>query len=193
MGTGDGIALEINAGKYSKSYVVSHTDPYTTIDGVARTSSFTYRDVTQFVAASSAFSTKQITGALQWSYPITEYQYLQAGVSANKNTLVVSQNYSAQQTVGWVKSNGNTFQRDLTDTNGDGVVNSLDNPYTVYRTNFYTYPLTARWNYDARHRALFADRGLHLSVSGRYAIPPSDVRYYATDFQYLQYVPIWRT
>ncbi len=113
MGTGDRIALEINAGKYSKSYVFSHTDPYTTIDGVARTSSITYRDITQFVAASSAFSTKQITGAVQWSYPITEYQYLQAGVSANKNTLVVSQGYSAQQAVDWVKSNGNTFQRDL--------------------------------------------------------------------------------
>src|ERR1700730_814262 len=105
MGTGDRVALEINAGKYSKSYVFTHTDPYTPIDGVARTSSLTYRDVTQFVAASSAFSTKQITGAMQWSYPITEYQYLQAGVSANKNTLVVSQGYSAQQAVDWVKSN----------------------------------------------------------------------------------------
>ena len=192
MGTGDRIALEINAGKYSKSYVFAHTDPYTTIDGVARTTSLTYRDVTQFVSASSAFSTKQITGAMQWSYPITEYQYLQAGVSANKNTLVVSQGYSAQQAVDWVKSNGNTFQRDLTDTNGDGVINSLDSPYTVYGSEFYTYELTAGWNYDGRNRALFADRGMHLSISGRYAIPPSDVRYYATNFQYLQYVPIWK-
>ncbi len=192
MGTGDRIALEINAGKYSKSYVFSHTNPYTTIDGVARTASLTYRDITQFVAASSAFSTKQITGAMQWSYPITEYQYLQAGVSANKNTLVVSQGYSALQAVDWVKQNGNTFQRQLADTNGDGVVNSLDSPYTVYGTDFYNYELTVGWNYDARNRALFADRGLHLSLSARYAIPPSDVRYYATNFQYLQYVPIWR-
>jgi outer membrane protein insertion porin family len=192
MGTGDRIALEINAGKYSKSYVFSHTDPYTTIDGVARTSSLTYRDVTQFVAASSAFSTKQITGAVQWSYPITEYQYLQAGVSANKNSLVVSQGYSAQQAVDWVKDNGNTFQRDLTDTNGDGVVNSLDSPYTIFGTQFYTYELTAGWNFDSRNRALFADRGLHMSLSARYAIPPSDIKYYATNLQFLQYVPIWR-
>jgi outer membrane protein insertion porin family len=192
MGTGDRIAVEINAGKYSKSYVFSHTDPYTTIDGVARTTSLTFRDITQFVAASSAFSTKQITGAMQWSYPITEYQYVQAGVSANKNTLVVSQGYSAQQAVDWVKANGNTFQRQLEDTNGDGVVNSLDSPYTVYGTQFYTYELTGGWNYDARNRALFADRGLHLSLSGRYSIPPSDVRYYATNFQYLQYVPVWK-
>src|SRR6202030_788055 len=192
MGTGDRIALEINAGKYSKSYTFAHTDPYTTIDGASRTTSVTLRDITQFVAAASAFSTKQITGAVQWSYPISEYQFLSLGTSVNKNSLVVSQGYSSQQSVDWVKQNGNTFQRDLTDTNGDGVVNSLDNPYTVYGTNFYTYELTAGWNYDARNRALFADRGLHLSVAGRYAIPPSDVRYYATNFQYLQYVPVWR-
>ncbi len=191
MGTGDRIALEINAGKYSKSYTFSHTDPYTTIDGVARTSSISFRDITQFVAASSAFSTKQITGAVQWSYPITEYQYLQAGVSANKNTLVVSQGYSAQQAVDWVKSNGSTYQRDLTDTNGDGVVNSLDSPYTVYGTDFYTYELTAGWNYDSRNRALFADRGMHLAISGRFAVPLSTVRYFTSNFQYLQYVPIW--
>ena len=84
-------------------------------------------------------------------------QYLQAGVSANKNTLVVSQGYSAQQAVDWVKNNGNTFDRVLEDTNGDGVVNSLDNPYTVFGTQFYTYEATAGWNYDARNRALFAD------------------------------------
>ncbi len=192
MGTGDRIALEINAGAFSKSYVFSHTNPYTTIDGVARTSSLSYRDITQFVAASSAFSTKQITGAVQWSYPITEYQYLQAGISANKNSLVVSQGYSSQQSVDWVKQNGNTFQRDLVDTNGDGVVNSLDSPYTVFGSEFYTYEVTAGWNLDARNRALFADRGLHLSIAGRYTIPPSSVKYYATNFQYLQYVPIWR-
>jgi outer membrane protein insertion porin family len=191
MGTGDRIALEINAGKYSKSYVISHTDPYTTVDGVARTTSFTYRDVTQFVAASSAFSTKQLTGAMQWSYPITEYQYLQAGVSANKNTLVVSQGYSAQQAVDWVKDNGNTFQRELIDTNGDGVINSLDSPYTVFGSEFYTYELTAGWSWDTRNRALFADRGMHLALSGRYALPLSDVRYYATNFQFLKYVPLW--
>ena len=191
MGTGDRVAVEINAGKYSKSYVFSQTNPYTTIDGVARTASFSYRDITQFVAASSKFSTKQLSLANQWSYPITEYQYLQAGVSANKNELVVSQGYSAQQAVDWVKSNGSTFERQIEDSNGDGVINSLDSPYTVYGTDFYTFELTAGWNLDTRNRALFADRGFHLAVSGRYAVPLSTVRYYASNFQYLQYIPVW--
>ena len=192
MGTGDRVALEVNAGVYSKSYVFSVTNPYTTIDGVARTESLSFRDITQFVAASSQFSTKQITGAVQWSYPITEFQYVSAGVSANKNTLVVSQGYSSQQAVDWVKANGATFQNDLTDTNGDGVVNSLDSPYTVYGTSFNTYELTGGWNIDSRNRALFADRGMRLSLSGRLAMPLSDIRYYTTSLQYMQYIPVWR-
>jgi outer membrane protein insertion porin family len=191
MGTGDRIALEINAGKYSKTYTLAHTDPYTTVDGISRTTSFTLRDVTQFVAASSAFSTKQITGAVQWSYPISEYQFLSLGTSANKNSLVVSQGYSSQQSVDWVKQNGSTFQRDLTDTNGDGVVNSLDSPYTVYGSNFYTYELTGGWSYEGRNRALFPDRGVKVSISARYALPLSEVRYYQTNFDSIAYIPLW--
>ena len=192
MGTGDRIALEINAGKYSKSYTFAHTDPYTTIDGISRTTSLTLRDVTQFVAASSAFSTKQITGAVQWSYPISEYQFLSIGTSANKNSLVVSQGYSSQQSVNWVKENGNTFQRDLADTNGDGVINSLDSPYTVFGTNFYTYELTGGWSYEGRNRALFPDRGMKITLSARYALPLSDVRYYQSNFDFITYIPLWR-
>jgi outer membrane protein insertion porin family len=191
MGSGDRVALEINAGKFSKSYVISHTDPYTTIDGVARTTSLSYRDTTQFNAASSSFGTTQITLAEQWSYPITEYQFVQVGASVNRNTLVVSQGFSSQQAVDWVRANGHTFTREADDTNGDGLVNSLDSPFTIYGSDFYTYELTGGWNYDSRNRALFADRGLHLSVSGRYALPLSDVQYYATNLQALKYVHLW--
>jgi outer membrane protein insertion porin family len=192
MGSGDRVALEINAGKYSKTYTFAETDPYTTIDGIARTASLTLRDVTQFVAASSAFSTKQITGAVQWAYPISERQTLGLGTSANKNTLVVSSGQSAQQSVDWVKQNGHTFERDLTDTNGDGVINSLDNPFSIFGTNFYTFELTGGWSYEGRNRALFPDRGMKVTLSGRYALPLSDVRYYQTNFDFITYIPLWR-
>ncbi len=192
MGTGERIALEVNAGKYSKTYTFAQTNPYTTIDGVARTTSFTYRDITQFVSSSSIFGTKQLSLAQQYSYPITEYQYLQLGLSANKNSLVTSQGYSAQQAVDWVKSNGNTFSRVLADTNGDGVINSLDNPYTVYGSDFYTLELTAGWSMDSRNRALFADRGMRNALSARVALPLSNVRYYSLNYAFTKYVPLWR-
>ena len=46
MGTGNRVAAEINSGAYRKVFSLSHTDPYTTIDGVPRTISLGYRDVT---------------------------------------------------------------------------------------------------------------------------------------------------
>ena len=191
MGTGDRISLDINAGKYAKTYTFSETNPYTTIDGVSRTASLTYRDVTQFVSSSSVFGTKQLTAALQYAYPISEYQYVELGLSANKNSLVTSQGYSAQQAVNWVRSNGNTFSRVVADTNGDGVVNSLDSPYTVYGSDFYTYELTAGWSMDSRNRFLFATRGMRNAFSARLAIPPSNVRYYALSYQFAKYIPLW--
>jgi outer membrane protein insertion porin family len=192
MGSGERIALEVNAGKYSKTYTVAQTNPYTTVDNVVRTTSFTYRDVTQFVSSSSQFGTKQLTLAQSYGYPITEYQNVQLGVAANKNELVTSQGYSAQQAVDWVRSNGSTFQRQIDDTNGDGYVNSLDTPYTVYGTDFYTYELTGGWSMDSRNRALFADRGMRNALSFRYAVPGSSVRYYTLNYQFVKYVPLWR-
>ncbi len=190
MGSGDRIAVEANAGKYSKSVTLAQTDPYTTIDNVARTTSFTYRAVTQFVSASSVFGTKQMTLAQSFSYPITEYQGVQLGLAANKNQLVTSQGYSAQQAVDWVKSNGHTFTEQIQDTNGDGYVNSLDTPYTVYGTDFFTYELTGGWSMDSRNRAQFADRGMRNALSFRFALPLSDVRYFAANYQFVKYFPI---
>ncbi len=190
LGSGDRIAVEANAGVYSKSITLAQTNPYLTIDQVSRTTSFTYRAVTQFVSASSIFGTKQMTLAQSYSYPISEYQGLSLGVTANKNQLVTSQGYSAQQAVDWVKSNGHTFQEQIEDSNGDGYINSLDNPYTVYGSDFYTFELTGGWSMDSRNRAQFADRGMRNALSFRYAMPLSDVRYYAANYQFIKYIPI---
>ena len=190
MGSGERTAVEAQAGKYQKSYTIAQTNPYTTIDGVSRTTSFTYRDITQFVSSSSIFGTKQMTLAQNYAYPITEYQVIQLGGSLNKNSLVTSQGYSAQQSVDWVKDNGKTFTEQIEDTNGDGYINSLDSPYTVFGTNFYTYELSAGWSMDTRNRALFADRGMRNALSLRYTIPLSDVRYYALNYAFVKYIPI---
>jgi outer membrane protein insertion porin family len=183
MGTGDRVALEVSAGKYNKNYVFSHTDPYTTIDGVSRTTSLSYRSSSQFVSASSQLSSEQISAAIRWAYPITEYQSLQVGVSANEVSLLTTQGYSSQQSVDWVKANGNTYTyRDFEPTA----------QYYFYGTRFNTYEISAGWSIDTRNRALFADRGMHNAISGRIALPPSDVGYYALNYEFLQYVPVWR-
>jgi len=183
MGTGDRVALEVNAGKYYKAYVFSHTDPYTSIDGVSRTTSLSYRDSSQFVSASSRLSSEQMSAAMSWAYPISEYQSLQVGASANEITLLTTLGYSSLQSVDWVRTNGNTYSyRDFESAA----------QYYFYGTKFNTYEVSAGWSIDTRNRALFADRGMHTALSGRIALPASDVTYYALNYQFLQYVPLWR-
>ena len=183
MGTGERVAAQANVGRYNKAFVLSHTDPYTSIDGVARTLSLTYREGTRFVTASSHLSTEQVSLGSSWAYPITEYQTVQAGVSVNQANLLTTLGYSSLQSVDWVKSNGNTyFSRDFEPTV----------QYYYYGTKFDTYEGTAGWAFDTRNRALFADRGLRSSLSGRITLPGSDVNYYTLNSDFLQYVPLWR-
>ncbi len=111
MGTGNRIAMEINSGRYAKAFSFSHTDRYTTIDEVQRTISAGYRDVTQFTSATSDFDTETITLGINYDWPITEYQYLGVGLSAQRAELVTSEGGSAEQATDWVRSNGNARTR----------------------------------------------------------------------------------
>jgi outer membrane protein insertion porin family len=180
MGTGQRIAAELNAGQYSKVYSLSHTDPYRTIDGVARTISLTYRDITQFVSASSDFSTETMTAALDYGYPITEYQALRFGISAQKAELFTSPTGSARQAVEWVQNNGNTFVESVP----DGFGGTID----FYGTNYTTFELIMGWSIDSRNRALFADRGMRHSFSLAYSVPGGDVEYWILNYNYLQFL-----
>ena len=182
MGSGERIAAELNAGQYSKVYSLSHTDPYRTIDGVARTISLTYRDITQFVSASSDFSTETMTAALDYSYPITEYQALRFGLAAQKAELLTSPGGSADQAVDWVQNNGETFV--ITQPFGLGTIDYFGTKYT-------TFELIAGWSIDTRNRALFADRGMRHSMSLAYSVPGGDVEYWVLNYNYLQLVPLF--
>ncbi|MGA0800294.1 MAG: outer membrane protein assembly factor BamA, partial [Steroidobacteraceae bacterium] len=110
LGTGQRVSLDLNSGRYSKVYGISHTDPYTNIDGVARTLSFTYRDVTQFVSASSDFSSESLSIGVDYGYPITEFQGLRIGLSAQRSSLITGEG-SALQARQWVRSNGDYRQQ----------------------------------------------------------------------------------
>jgi outer membrane protein insertion porin family len=187
LGRGERLSVDLNSGRYSKVYGISHTDPYTSIDGVARTLSFTYRDVTQFVSASSDFSSESLALGIDYGYPISEYQALRLGVSAQRSSLITGEG-SAEQARSWVRSNGDYRQQIIPEQDyGGGYIV----PGTVLdTTQFDTYELIVGWSYDSRNRALFADRGMRHSLSLGYTLPFSDVEYYSVNYDYLQFLPL---
>ncbi|HEX9706491.1 MAG TPA: outer membrane protein assembly factor BamA [Steroidobacteraceae bacterium] len=193
MGSGERVALELLSGRYSQQYSLSHTDPYTNVDGVSRTIGLQFRDVTQFVSAASDFSTTTVSSTLEYGYPITEFQGLRFGLIAQRSDLIVNPANSAPEAVSWVRNNGNPYTRVI---EREINVPGEDDPSIVttilFGTKFDTLELVAGWYYDSRNRAIFADRGVQHSVSLAATVPGSEVDYYTFRYDYLQLFPLYK-
>ena len=178
LGTGNRVAVELNSGRFQKLYSISHSDPYRTMDGVRRTLSVNFRDITQFTSAASDFSTTSAGATVDYGYPISEYQTLSFGGTYQHSELLSSTN-STQQAQDWVANNGNPFIGDV----GNGAV--------FFGTEFDTFELIAGWTYDSRNRALFASRGTRQQFFLSYAVPGSDVQFYQARYNFTKYFPLW--
>ena len=175
LGTGNRVALELNSGRFSKLYSLSHTDPYRTMDGVRRTVALTYRDITQFTSATSDFSTETIGATVDYGYPIGEFQTLTFGLSYQSAELL-SSDRSTLQAQEWVRNNGNQFT-----TQGSSNID-------FFGTEFETLDLLAGWIYDSRNRALFATRGTRQQLFVGATIPEvSDVEYFTARYNLTKY------
>jgi outer membrane protein insertion porin family len=191
MGTGNRIAAEINSGRYSKAFSFSHTDRYTTIDEVQRSISLGYRDVTQFTSAASDFDTETVTLGLNYDWPITEYQYFGVGLSAQRAELVTTTGGSADEAVDWVRNNGNSSTTCRQVTLDDDCNDNFE--FEIVSSKFDTLELNVGWRYDSRNRAIFADRGARHRFNVGYTVPGSDVEFWTASYDYLQFIPIWRS
>jgi outer membrane protein insertion porin family len=194
LGTGRRVAIDLNSGRYSKVYGLSVTEPYFTADGVGFTGSLSYRDQTQFVSASSDFSSETLGAGFDIGYPISENQGVRFGLSFQKSSLLVTAGSSARQSIQWVRNNGDHTDRCLA---GNGVEIDCENPalpiyLAVFETQYNAVELTTTWNYDSRNRSLFADRGMRHSFGLSYALPGiSDVEYYVASYEFLKYIPLF--
>ena len=178
LGTGERVAVELNSGRFQKLYSLSHSDPYRTMDGVRRTISINYRDITQFTSAASDFSTTSAGATVDYGYPITEFQTLSFGATFQHSELIASET-STQQAQDWVLNNGNPFVQ------GESFAG------TIFGTEFDTVELIAGWTYDSRNRALFANRGTRQQLFLSFAVPGSDVEYYQARYSFTKYIPLW--
>jgi len=178
LGSGDRVALNANSGRFSTFYSLSHTDPYTTKNGISRTVGVNFRDITQFTSASSDFSTTSYGGSLEYGLPITEFQQVSLGLAFNSAELL-SSSRSTLQAQEWVANNGNTF---VTESTGGA---------DFFGTQFTTTELILGWIYDSRNRALFANRGSRQQLFLGFAVPGSDVEYFTARYNYTKYIPLF--
>ncbi|HKK03366.1 MAG TPA: outer membrane protein assembly factor BamA [Gammaproteobacteria bacterium] len=177
LGTGNRVEADLNTGRFSTVYSFLHTDPYVTPDGVARTISASYRDITQFVSGASEFGTKTAQLGLEYSYPVSEYTRLQYGVQLFDSKLLTNA-FSPFQSNRWVQLNGDTTAREVGGT-------------TLFESSFQSYELVLGWLYDSRNRVFFADRGSRHRVTLNYTVPGSSVEYYIARYDMMTHLPFF--
>jgi outer membrane protein insertion porin family len=180
LGTGNRVALEAISGRFQKLYSLSHSDPYTNMDGVRRTIAINYRDTTQFTSASSDFSTTSAGATIDYGYPISEFQTISLGLSYQHAELLASSS-STQQAQDWVRNNGDFFEE------------QTSAGFSFIGSEFDAFELIAGWTFDSRNRSLFANRGTRQQFVLSMAVPGSDVEYYSARYNFTKYIPLWKS
>ncbi len=183
MGTGNRVAAELNAGQYSKvlqpvAHRPVHHDRRRLAHGLGhlapdRRSSRSRRPTSRPRPARSA---------VDYGWPISEFQSVRVGLSAQRSDLFTDPNSSAAEALDWVQNNGNPYTE-------VSLVGVPPIGLTYYGTKFDTFETSVGWSFDSRNRALFADRGARHRLGASYTLPGSDVEFYTLNYDYLQFMP----
>jgi outer membrane protein insertion porin family len=184
LGTGNRVSFDVNTGRYQRAASFSQSNEYVGIENVSRTVSLRYSDQSQFVSASSDFSSKNIGAALEFGYPLSEYSGLRFGISATRSQLNTTSDGSAQQAQTWVQQNGTPYSRSAIDAYG--------NLYEFFGSKYTAYELSTGWSRQSYNRGLFPTRGQRQVLSFSSTVPGTSVEYWVGEYQLSQYVPIWR-
>ena len=174
LGTGQRLALDVNAGSYAQVYGFSHTKPYVTADGVGRTVNLSYSRQTQLTSTYSDFSTESWLGGLDYGLPISETQIIHVGASLQHVEFVTS-NASSAQLWQWVRNNGG--ENYLRRSGGYYIRGAISN----------ILELSTSWNYETRNRALFPTAGTAQSFGISAAVPGSELEYVTATYRFQHY------
>ena len=169
LGTGNKAAFTFNMNDYSKTFDVSYTDPYFTLDGVSLGGRAYY---TQFEAGNANlvdYNNETIGTRLTFGYPFNEINRLEFGVGYENNKLSQLQAY-AQIRKFW------EIYAENRDSNG--------------RVVFNKYDFSSSWIRNNLNKGVFATEGDKQQLTGKVTIPGSDLQFYKLSFDDSHYYPL---
>lgn len=163
LGTGNRVNTQINTSKVNTVYSLSYTDPYFTPDGISRGFDIYRRDVDTSSSTTSSIGTYNSSsygGGVRFGMPLTERDFLSAGLTADYTKVELSSNSPIQ----YINFCGNT----------SGCSNS-------------SLLLSLGWTYDSRDNILFPNRGVLQRLTTEVTVPGLDLEYYKINYQHAWY------
>lgn len=165
LGTGKRVALAFNTSSYNTLYELTYFNPYSTIDGISRGFSISYRE-TDFEELNVAdYGTDVGEIAANFGVPLSEFNRINFGLGFEHIDFVTG--VAASQEI-----------KEFVEEEGD---------------KFLNFKLTSSWKHDSRDNAIFPIRGAQQRFSAEATVPFSDLEYYKFSYYYRQYFPIFRS
>jgi len=159
FGTGHAVSFEINTSKATRTFGLTHTDPYVTLHGISRTIELLDRksDLAQLNLGTVDLGSR--IAAIRYGVPFTEF-----------DTVFFGLRYEGTD-IGLTESSPQVYK--------DYVEDFGDSPAALALTIG-----TAR---DSRDNLLVPTRGLYQRAFLEYSLPVLDLRYYRLTYQHQRY------
>jgi len=161
FGSGNYLAVEVNASKYNRNLVLSTTDPYFTRNGISRTVDVFQRTTRPYLGDVNAYSLINSGAGLRFGVPVTETDTVFMGVNAEQTEI----------------------------RSGTGLPDAYLEYAQKFGATSSALPLTLGWSRDGRDSALVPTRGSLQRVNADVSVG-GDVRYLRASYQYQQYFPL---
>jgi outer membrane protein insertion porin family len=157
LGTGNMLAFQINSGSVNKIYSFTYVNPYWTADGISRGFDFFRRDVdTSGLTSVAAYNTYSTGLGMRFGIPVTEYDTLNLGITAERTRLAIDPLISPPRYVLYVQQFGETSD---------------------------TLRINTGFARDTRDSLTWPTRGWLNEVGFEVGIPPGDLTYYRATYQ----------
>jgi outer membrane protein insertion porin family len=164
FGSGNALSLQIASGSISRTYALSYTNPYWTVDGVSRGFDIYDRRFDPQRLGIGNYRTDTRGGGVRFGYPLTEIDTLNFGLAFERTEIDVFEN-TPQRFKDYVERFGSS------------------STFLIATTG---------WARDGRDSALWPTRGSLQRISLEGSMPGGEVRYYKAGYTHTFFYPLSR-
>ena len=162
MGSGNNVSIQVNSAKSQRTYALSYTNPYFTIDGVSQGFDVYHRTVDTSSTELAYYKSASTGAGIRFGFPLSEKESLGVGLGIDSTDIEVfdsSPNYYKR----YVENFGN---RNL------------------------SLPVSLNWSSDGRDSFFFPTKGSYQKAGVEVALPGGDLQYYRATYQLQHFVPL---
>ena len=175
FGSGNALTLALNTSKSSRTYALSFTNPYYTVDGVSLGWDLYHRTYDPSNSLSIGRYKTVSTGAgVRIGFPIAEDDAINFGLAADRTVITTFEDSPERYKDFCVEQEGGSC------------------PDGVGTTTVSSLLASAGWSRDNRDSVVYPRQGSYQRVFAEVSVPPGELKYGKLSYQYQHWFPIGR-